>query len=534
MERVKDLQARIDVKKEVMEEEQHEHARRHAQLQSVVEAKMEEATELRGRLNDIVLAFECSLCFETLVKGSVSFGCGHTYCNRATCGSCLVDTCPECRLPVASRVQLFGALPDVGALLEKEPAAPDVEQVQRLALDNAKASLEEIRKRSEEDKAVWQREREEMQQQVNRLREEVLAAANANASLEEIRVQQNDQINKLLTSEKMRTKQVTPELDAERLGKKDALQQHVAEQTKKRLSDGNKEQNAVPAAASRMQCHRQNAVQSPPNKKQKQNMPGEPSDADSLFATIVTQGDEAAIIQGMLTHSEHARVQQQACDVLNCLAYRDGKRSKIAEAGGIEAVVAAMKAHKTSVHVQKNACAALCNLAVNDGNKLKIAEAGGIEAVVAGMKAHKARVLVQQPACAALRNLAINDGNKLKIAEAGGIEAVVAAMKAHRRNVYMQQHACWALRYLAVNDSNQVKIAEAGGIEAVVTAMDHNREVLVEEPACAALWYLAAQGSLRQRIKTAGGVQCVKHAVNSMKATTETKSLGNDLLDKLE
>ena len=35
----------------------------------------------------------------------------------------------------------------------------------------------------EEDKAVWQREREEMQQQVNRLREEVLAASNANAWL---------------------------------------------------------------------------------------------------------------------------------------------------------------------------------------------------------------------------------------------------------------------------------------------------------------------------------------------------------------
>jgi hypothetical protein len=43
-----------------------------------------------------------------------------------------------------------------------------------------------------EEKTVWQREREVMQQQANRLREEVLAAANANASLEEIRVQQTD------------------------------------------------------------------------------------------------------------------------------------------------------------------------------------------------------------------------------------------------------------------------------------------------------------------------------------------------------
>jgi hypothetical protein len=64
--------------------------------------------------------------------------------------------------------------------------------VQWLAAENAKSSQQDIRKRSEADKAVWQREREVMQQQANWLREEVLAAANSNASLEEIRVQQSD------------------------------------------------------------------------------------------------------------------------------------------------------------------------------------------------------------------------------------------------------------------------------------------------------------------------------------------------------
>jgi hypothetical protein len=75
-------------------------------------------------------------------------------------------------------------LPDVGGLLEQEPAAPNVEQVQRLASDNAKTSLEEIRKRSEEEKAVWQREKKEMKMEVDRLQEEVLPAANVKASLE--------------------------------------------------------------------------------------------------------------------------------------------------------------------------------------------------------------------------------------------------------------------------------------------------------------------------------------------------------------
>jgi hypothetical protein len=146
-----------------------------------------------------------------------------------------------------------------------------------LAAANANASLEEIRKRSEEDKAVWQREREELQQQVNRLQEEVLAAANANASLEEIRVQQNDHINKLLNAEKMRTKQGTSELVAEM----------------------------------------------PPSKKQKQDMPGKACDTDSFFKQIAglsRQGDEAAIVQGMLTHSEHACV-QQACFVQGMLTH---------------------------------------------------------------------------------------------------------------------------------------------------------------------------------------------------------------------
>jgi hypothetical protein len=58
-----------------MEEVQNEHARQHAQLQSVVEAKMKEANELRGRLKNNVLTLECGLCF---VTGSVSFDCGHT------------------------------------------------------------------------------------------------------------------------------------------------------------------------------------------------------------------------------------------------------------------------------------------------------------------------------------------------------------------------------------------------------------------------------------------------------------------------
>ena len=72
-----------------------------------------------------------------------------------------------------------------------ERKTPKLSDSTKTVVRTLNASLEEIRKRSEEETTVWQREKKEMQK-VNRLQEEVLAAANANASLEEISVQQTD------------------------------------------------------------------------------------------------------------------------------------------------------------------------------------------------------------------------------------------------------------------------------------------------------------------------------------------------------
>ena len=136
------------------------------QLQFVVKAKIQEASQLRGRLSDIAPNAPSALKF------SVEEVC-RVVTPTATCRSRLLDTCTECR----SRSHL--------------PAAPDVEQVQRLASGNANASLVEIRTGSEEEIAVWQREKEKaMQRQVNRLQEEVLTAASADASLEDVRLQE--------------------------------------------------------------------------------------------------------------------------------------------------------------------------------------------------------------------------------------------------------------------------------------------------------------------------------------------------------
>ena len=58
----------------------------------------------------------------------------------------------------------------------------------------------------------------------------------------------------------------------------------------------------------------------------------------------------------MLTHTEYAGVQQQACETLRSLTCDTTNQVKIAEAGGIRAVNAAIKAHKNTVRVQQHAC----------------------------------------------------------------------------------------------------------------------------------------------------------------------------------
>ena len=66
-----------------------------------------------------------------------------------------------------------------------EKKTPKLSDSTKTVVRTLNASLEEIRKRSEEETTVWQREKKEMQK-VNRLQEEVLTTANAKASLEKM------------------------------------------------------------------------------------------------------------------------------------------------------------------------------------------------------------------------------------------------------------------------------------------------------------------------------------------------------------
>ncbi len=75
---MRDLQARNEVKKQVM------------QLQFVVKAKIQEASQLRGRLSDIAPNAPSALKF------SVEEVC-RAVTPTATCRSRLLDTCTECR-----------------------------------------------------------------------------------------------------------------------------------------------------------------------------------------------------------------------------------------------------------------------------------------------------------------------------------------------------------------------------------------------------------------------------------------------------
>jgi len=90
----------VEVKKEQVEEG----ARRRAALKSEVDAQVRKA--------------QAAEAIEYACEGSVALlPCGHTYCNRVSCGSAQVAECPGCRQTVSGRVALIGALANVEVVL---------------------------------------------------------------------------------------------------------------------------------------------------------------------------------------------------------------------------------------------------------------------------------------------------------------------------------------------------------------------------------------------------------------------------------
>eukprot|EP00961_Rhodomonas_salina_P062734 842229-Rhodomonas_salina.1 len=61
------------------------------QLQTVMGAKVAEATELRGRLEELTVTIECPLCLER--QATTAFDCGHCYCGSSACASSSVTEC---------------------------------------------------------------------------------------------------------------------------------------------------------------------------------------------------------------------------------------------------------------------------------------------------------------------------------------------------------------------------------------------------------------------------------------------------------
>ncbi len=241
------------------------------------------------------------------------------------------------------------------------------------------------------------------------------------------------------------------------------------------------------------------------------------------LTSLQTQGNCIPdIVQGMLTHSEHAGVQEEACRALSSLTSRtyNNNVQEIGEAGGVEAVVQAMRAHKGGAGVQEQACMALRNLAGNNEDRrvhevlrTKIAAAGGIEAVLSAMVAHKESDGVQQQACRTLRNLARDLAYQEKIGRDRGVEAILAAMKAHEGSPGVQEQACEALGIL----SGTCWIKHPGYHE---TSKDGKLK------GCSRV--VIAMMSL---FKESGGVEeRVKHAVSAHGATDATKYWGEKII----
>jgi hypothetical protein len=236
--------------------------------------------------------------------------------------------------------------------------------------------------------------------------------------------------------------------------------------------------------------------------------------------------DIEAVAAAMHAHSEHAEVQQRACQALVNLTSGTNQenRTRAGKAGAVEAVAAAMRAHSGHIEVQQWACQALSNLAsgTNQENKIRAGKAGAVEAVAAAMRAHPGHIEVQQWACQALVNLAsgTNQENRTRAGKAGAVEAVAAAMRAHSGHAEVQLRACQALVNLAsgTNEENITRAGKAGAVEAVAAAMRaHSGHAEVQLRACQALANLAS-GTNEENSTRAGKAGAVEAVAAAMRA----------------
>ena len=231
--------------------------------------------------------------------------------------------------------------------------------------------------------------------------------------------------------------------------------------------------------------------------------------------TASEQNDIFTIVALMKSHVSASAVQQEACQLLACLALIDVNQVSIATTGGIAAIVSCMEAHRDHAGVQEMGCMALANLAVNAGNKVLIAKTGGITAIVKGMNAHYSQSDVLKFGCGALASLAItHDDNRLAIAKAGGIIAIVSGMKAHQSQSDVQTFGCGALASLAAtHDENRLAIVKVGGIAAIMSGMEsHADHGVVQEMGCLELCNLSTNPKVASLIEGGGGVQVLEAA----------------------
>ena len=133
-------------------------------------------------------------------------------------------------------------------------------------------------------------------------------------------------------------------------------------------------------------------------------------------------------------------------------------------------------------------------------------------------------------------NLAVQEGHRAAIVKEGGMKAIVDGMGAHIARAGLQKVGCGALRNLALDEIHRANIVEVGGIKAIVDGMrGHTSHAGVQEESCRALLSLVrGTAEARQEFKDLGVVELVKAAIASPSATESTKTLGQELLDRLE
>jgi len=221
----------------------------------------------------------------------------------------------------------------------------------------------------------------------------------------------------------------------------------------------------------------------------------------------IVAADEIALLIGIMMHPALMGHQVQSIGVLVNIALSTFASSLlICNAGGVQAVINTIKA-QIHAKVNNNGCLLLTCLASSKEGCTFVFSEGGVSAVLVSMAKYRDDVSNQQHGCRVLKFLLMHEENTFAMIVEGDL---LAAVQIHAIYTNTTSNALGFLNQLSLQQHDHSEMVAVGGIPLLIAVtVQHPGVVGIHDAACTLLISIARTDQVNQQACKDGGVLAV-------------------------